>query len=49
MLQLRAVLPDEFGSDDLTDEGRETMMVLQALLARYGMTHFQVVRLDKRS
>lgn len=50
MLQLRVDLPEEFeASGDLTISGRETMLVLQALLARFGMENFQVVRLDKDS
>lgn len=46
-LQLRVNLPDEFGEHDLTEDGREIMELFQALLARYGMTNYQIVRLDK--
>ena len=46
-LQLRAVLPDEMTSDEgLTEEAEKTMLVLEALLMRYGMTNFQVVRIN---
>lgn len=46
-LQLRAVLPDEMtDSEGLTEEGYQTILVLEALLMRYGMTNIQVVRIN---
>lgn len=48
MLELRAELPDEFEAEEgLTTAGRETMLLLQALLEKYNITNFQVVRIKK--
>lgn len=46
-LQMRVDLPESFGTHDLTREGEDVMLVIQALLERYGMKNFSVVRLDR--